>query len=86
MIGRFEESLPPSVTKTTLYRVVGWLLRAYLATVLVAGIYSLLWVLEIAGMFPERWLSTVWIGIVAMGAVFLVLALPLYYAARSTDR
>ncbi|MDF9746795.1 hypothetical protein [Natrinema salsiterrestre] len=86
MIGRFEESLPPSVTKTTLYRVVGWLLRAYLAIVLVAGVYSLLWVLEIAGVFPERWLSTVWIGIVAMGSVFLILALPLYYAARSTDR
>lgn len=86
MISRFEESFPPSVTKTTLYRVAGWLLRAYLASVLIAGIYSLLWVLEIAGLFPERWLSTVWIGIVAMGSVFLVLSLPLYYAARSTDR
>lgn len=86
MIGRLEDSFPPSVTRTTLYRVVGWLLRVYVASLLVVGIYSLLWVLEIAGMLPGRWLSTVWIGIAAMGSVFLVLSLPLYYAARSNDR
>ncbi|SEP81352.1 hypothetical protein [Natrinema salaciae] len=86
MIGRLEDPVPPSVAKTTLYRVAGWLLRAYVATLLVVGVYSLLWLLEIAGMLPGRWLSTVWIGIAAMGAVFLVLSLPLYYAARTTDR
>lgn len=86
MIGRFEGSLPPAITRTTLYRLVGWLLRVYVASLVVVGVYSLLWVLEIAGLFPDRWLSTVWLGIVAMGVIVLVLAVPLHYAARSTDR
>lgn len=83
---RLEDAVPPAVATTTLYRVAGWLLRAYVVCVLVVGVYSLLWVLEIAGMLPGRLLSTVWLGIAAMGTVFVVLSLPLYYAARSTDR
>ncbi|WP_254764420.1 hypothetical protein [Natrinema marinum] len=86
MIGRLENSLPPAVTKSTLYRVVGWLFRAYVASLVILGVYSLLWVLELAGVLPGRWLSTAWIGIAAMGSIFLILLAPLYYAARSTDR
>ncbi|WP_408958448.1 hypothetical protein [Natrinema sp. 74] len=86
MLGCLEDSFPPAVTKTTLYRIAGWLLRAYVAGLAILGVYSLLWVLEIAGVFPSRWLSTAWIGIAAMGSIFLVLSFPLYYAARSTER
>ncbi|MBZ6493938.1 hypothetical protein [Natrinema longum] len=86
MSGRFQASLPASVTKTTLYRAVGWLFRAYVASLLVVGGYSLLWILEIAGMLPAHLLSTAWIGMAAMGVVFLVISLPLYYAARTADR
>ncbi|QLG48018.1 hypothetical protein [Natrinema halophilum] len=86
MIGRLENSFPPSVTRTMLYRVVGWLLRLYVASLLVVGVYSLLWILEIAGLLPGRWLSTVWIGIATMGSIFLILLIPLYYAARSNER
>lgn len=86
MIGHLEDSFPPAVTKTTLYRIVGWLLRVYVVSLLVVGVYSLLWVLEVAGMLPGRWLSTVWLGVAAMGAIFLILLIPLYYTARSTDQ
>lgn len=86
MIGRLEDSLPPAVTKTTLYRVAGWLLRAYVASLVIVGIYSLLWVLEVAGVLPGRWLSTAWVGIAAMGSIFLILLIPLYYAARANDQ
>lgn len=86
MIGRLEDSFPPAVTKTTLYRVVGWLLRAYVVSLGIVGVYSLLWLLEVAGTLPGRWLSTVWLGIAAMGTIFLILLFPLYYAARSSDR
>ncbi|WP_226042147.1 hypothetical protein [Natrinema sp. DC36] len=86
MIGHLEDSFPPAVTTTTLYRIVGWLLRVYVASLLIVGVYSLLWVLEVAGMLPVRWLSTVWLGVAATGVLFLILLVPLYYVARSTDR
>lgn len=86
MIGRLEDPIPPAVAKTTLYRAAGWLLRVYVISLGIVGVYSLLWLLEVAGMLPGRWLSTVWICIAAMGSIFLVLLIPLYFAARSTDR
>nr|WP_254525369.1 hypothetical protein [Natrinema caseinilyticum] len=86
MIGRFEDPFRPSVTRTTLYRVVGWLLWVYVVSLLVVGVYSVLWIFEIAGVLPGRWLSTAWIGVPAIGSVFLVLLIPLYYAGRSNDR
>ena len=85
MIGRLETALPPRVTKTTLYRVAGWLLRVYVASLIVVGGYSLLWVLEVAGMLPSRVLSTAWIGVAAIGGLFLVLLVPLYYRARTAE-
>ncbi|NUB92536.1 hypothetical protein HTZ84_04345 [Haloterrigena sp. SYSU A558-1] len=81
-----EDALPPRVTKTTLYRVVGWGLRWYVLTVLVVGCYSLLWVLDLAGLVSESWLSTVWIAIAVMGTLFLVLLIPLFYTSRSSTR
>ncbi|ELZ18072.1 hypothetical protein C477_12727 [Haloterrigena salina JCM 13891] len=81
-----EDALPPRVTKTTLYRVVGWGLRLYVLTVLVVGCYSLLWVLDLAGLVSESWLSTVWIAIAVMGTLFLVLLIPLFYTSRSSTR
>lgn len=82
----FENYFPPRVTKTTLYRVVGWGLRLYVTLLLVVGGYSLLWTLELAGLVPEAWLSTIWIGIAVMGSLFLVLLVPLFYVSRSTTR
>ena len=81
-----DDTLPPRLTKTALYRVVGWGLRCYVACLLVVGGYSLLWTLELAGVVPEAWLSAVWIAIAVMGALFLVLLVPLFYASRSTTR
>lgn len=85
-MGRLEGALPPRVTTTALYRLVGWGLRCYVAAVLVVGCYSLLWVLDVAGLVPGAWLSTVWIAIAVMGALFLVLLVPLFYTSRSATR
>ena len=81
-----EELVLPQVTKTTLYHVVGWGLPLYVCSLVVVGGYSLLWVLELAGVVPETWLSTIWIGIAVLGCLFLVLLVPLFYSARSTTR
>jgi len=81
-----EDALPARLTKTTLYHVVGWGLRLYVCLLIVVGGYSLLWTLELAGLVPEAWLSTIWIGIAVMGSLFLVLLVPLFYSARSTAR
>ena len=81
-----EEYVPPRVTKTTLYRVVGWGLRCYVVALLVVGCYSLLWILDVAGLVPEAWLSAVWIAIAVMGSLFLVLLIPLFYASRPANR
>ena len=81
-----EAYFPPRVTKTTLYRVVGWGLRCYVAALLLVGGYSLLWVFDVAGLVPEAWLSAVWIAIAVMGSLFLVLLIPLFYASRSASR
>lgn len=81
-----EEHVPAQVTKTTLYHVVGWGLRLYVCSLVVVSGYSLLWVLELAGVVPEAWLSTIWIAIAVMGCLFLVLLVPLFYSARSSNR
>ncbi|MFC4541203.1 hypothetical protein ACFO5R_04595 [Halosolutus amylolyticus] len=86
MIGVLDEYLPERITKTTLYHIVRWGLRIYIVSLLVIGAYSLLWVAELAGIIPEAWLSTIWIAIAAMGTVFLVLLIPLFYTTRSTKR
>lgn len=81
-----DDYFPPRVTKTTLYHVVGWGLRLYVLSLVVVGGYSILWVLELAGLIPEPWLSTIWIAIAVMGCLFLVLLVPLFYSARSSNR
>ena len=85
MVG-LEKLVPPHVTKTTLYHVVGWGLRLYVCLLVVVGGYSLLWTLELAGLVPEAWLSVIWIAIAVMGSLFLILLVPLFYSARSTGR
>ncbi|ELZ09608.1 hypothetical protein C478_15552 [Natrinema thermotolerans DSM 11552] len=85
MIEGLEDALPPAVTRATLYRIAGWLLRLYVAGCLLLGSYSLLWVLEVGGVLPDRWLSTAWIGIAGLGSVFLAFAIPLFYLARGAD-
>lgn len=85
MVG-LEDVRPPWITKTALYRVVGWCLRCYVATVLIVGCYSVRWVLDVAGLVPDAWLSAVWGAIAVMGALFLVLSLPLFYTSRSSTR
>jgi len=85
MISRLETALPSRVTKTTLYRIVGWLLRVYVVSLALVGVYSFLWVLEVAGMLPGHVLSTAWFGVAAIGLLFLVLSIPLYYRARTTE-
>ncbi|QSW99204.1 hypothetical protein [Haloterrigena alkaliphila] len=79
-----DDHLPPRLTKTALYRVVGLGLRCYVAAVVVVGCYSLLWTLEVAGVVPDAWLSVIWIAIAVMGCLFLVLLVPLFYVSRST--
>ena len=81
-----EEYVPPRITKTALYRVVGWTLRIYVLALLIVGGYSVLWALEVAGLVPEVWLSAIWIAIAVMGCLFLVLLVPLFYSTRSTNR
>ena len=83
---RLEELVPPQVTKTTLYHVVGWGLRLYVCSLVVVGAYSLLWVLKLAGVVPETWPSAIWIGSAVIGCLFLVLLVPLFYSARSSAR
>ncbi|MFC6717969.1 hypothetical protein ACFQGT_10055 [Natrialbaceae archaeon GCM10025810] len=77
---------PPNDARHFLYRVVRWGLRVYFVSLLVASVYSLLWVFEIAGVLPRGLLSTIWIGIAAMGTVFLALLVPLFYTTRPGSR
>ncbi|RQH00536.1 hypothetical protein [Natrarchaeobius oligotrophus] len=86
MIGTLENRLPPEVTKTTLYHVVRLVFRIYVASLLLAGFYSVLWLADVAGLLPEALLSTIWIGIAVMGSLFLVLLIPLFYTTQSTAR
>ncbi|RQG90414.1 hypothetical protein [Natrarchaeobius chitinivorans] len=86
MIGALEKRLPPEVTKTTLYHVVRLGLRLYVASLLIAGAYSVLWIADVAGLVPEALLSAIWIAIAVMGSLFLVLLIPLFYASRSSRR
>lgn len=84
---RLRERLP-RVTKRRLvraaYRAVGYGLRLYVACLAVVGIYSALWLAEIAGYLDERTLSTIWFAVAGMGAAFLVLLVPLYFSSRSS--
>lgn len=83
MIEQLDDQFPTGVTKTTLYHAVRLGLRVYIGLLLVVGTYSIFWLAEVAGLIPERLLSTIWIGIAVMGSVFLVLLLTLFYTARS---
>lgn len=73
-------------TKTNLYYIVGYGLRLYVTCLTVAGVYSLLWVLELAGYLNETTIAAIWLAIAAMGTVFLVLLIPLFYSSRSDRR
>ncbi|WP_312910385.1 hypothetical protein [Natronosalvus caseinilyticus] len=77
-------SLIPS--KTALYHAAGLFLRVYITIVIVTTVYSLLWLLEIAGYLDEQIIGVIWISIAAMGSVFLVLLIPLYWSSRSKSR
>ncbi|MFC6769556.1 hypothetical protein [Natrinema soli] len=76
-------SNPPAVTKTTLYRVVGWILRRQSAgrrrlqsPVSPRGRRHASRALAVDGV----------LGVAATGVLFLILLVPLYYVARATDR
>lgn len=73
-------------TKTHLYYIVGYGLRLYITCLTVAGVYSLLWVLELAGYLNETTIAAIWLAIAAMGTVFLALLIPLFYSSRSDRR
>ena len=77
-------SLParPWLTRTRLYHVVGWGLRIYVACLLVVGLYSVLWLAEVAGYLDEQTLAVIWLAIAGMGTAFLVLLVPLFYTSR----
>ena len=81
---RLDTYFPPAVTKTTLYHVVRLGLRLYVASLLLAGVYSALWLAELAGVVSPTLLSAIWIAIAVMGTLFLVLLIPLFYASRSS--
>lgn len=86
MTQQLDDQFPPDVTRTTLYHVVRLGLRLYVATIVIVSIYSLFWLAELAGLVPERLLSTIWIAVAVMGTVFLVLLVALFYGARSSNR
>lgn len=76
----------PIPSKTALYHAAGLFLRVYITIVIVTTVYSLLWLLEIAGYLDEQIIGVIWISIAAMGSVFLVLLIPLYWSSRSKSR
>ncbi|MCU4752811.1 hypothetical protein OB919_12635 [Halobacteria archaeon AArc-curdl1] len=80
---RYEQFIP---SKTHLYHLTGLLFRIYITVVVVVSLYSLMWVLEVAGYLDERIIATIWIAIAAMGTVFLVLLIPMYWSSRSKNR
>lgn len=73
-------------SKTHLYHLTGLLFRIYITVVIITSLYSLMWVLEVAGYLDERVIATIWIAIAAMGTVFLVLLIPMYWSSRSKNR
>ena len=76
----------PWLTKRRLYHVIGWGLRTYVACLFVVGLYSLLWIAEVAGYLDERTLAAIWLAIAGMGTAFLVLLIPLFYTSRKKAR
>ncbi|MFC3959542.1 hypothetical protein [Halovivax cerinus] len=72
----------PWLTRTRLYHVVGWGIRIYVACLLVVGLYSVLWLAEVAGYLDQRTLAVIWLAVAGMGSTFLVLLVPLYYSSR----
>ena len=58
----------PWLTKTRLYHVVGWGLRIYVACLIVVGLYSVLWVAQVAGYLDERTLAVIWLAVAGMGS------------------
>lgn len=86
MIQQLEDQFPTEVTRTTLYHVVRLGLRLYVATIVLVSVYSLFWLAELAGLVPERLLSTIWLAVAVMGTVFVILLLALFYGARSSNR
>lgn len=76
----------PRITKRTIYRAVGYGLRLYVACLAVVGLYSVLWLAEIAGYLDEQTLTAIWFAVAGMGVAFLVLLIPLFYSSRSNNR
>lgn len=73
-------------SKAQVYHTIGFVFRVYVGLLLLTSIYSIFWLLEIAGYLDEQMLTAIWIAIAAMGVVFVVLLAPLYYSSRSKKR
>lgn len=83
---RLRERLPRVTRRSVsrvVYRAVGYGLRLYVACLVAVGVYSALWLAEIAGYLDERTLTTIWFAVAGMGVAFLVLLVPLFYSSRA---
>jgi len=70
----------------TLYRALHYGLQAYIACLAVFGLYSVLWLAEIAGHLERTTVGVIWLGIAGMGALFLVLLVPVFLSSRTETR
>jgi len=65
-----------------IYKFIHYGVRVYMACLGVAAVYSTLWAAQIAGYLERTTVGMIWVGIAAMGAVFLVILLPVFFTSR----
>lgn len=70
------------LTKTRLYHTARWVFRLYVAAVIGALTYGLLWLADTADVFPDGYIGTLWASLSALLVILAVVFLPLLFASH----
>ena len=71
--------------KQVVYFLIRWIYRTWIACVTLVGVFTTLWLLEIAGMIGRDTLGTVWLGIIALGLTLLLVLIPIWVMTDDWD-
>jgi len=65
-----------------IYKFIHYGVRVYMTCLAIAAVYSTLWAAQIAGYLERTTVGMIWLGIAGMGALFLVILLPVFFSSR----
>ena len=68
--------------KRTVYFLIRWTYRTWMACVLLVAVFTALWTLEALDVITRDTLGAIWIGIIAVGIAFLALLIPVFVVTR----